>query len=371
MAAHPSYPTDSKGLPDYPSDKTFAEDCLVAHTVTMKYAFDLGREEPLVDHPFDHVNIARRFWAVMREARLFCIRPQDFGKINLRCKRHFFMDIVGITDHPAPEDRVAEMKRRDEDIRNAYQQHGAHHPFPGPGPFGACFFSYGTRMCFQGDIIQNYLIKEVLDAGATEFFHLGHLVSWDQNEAWAALMVPNQGILLRPAYNGEWLWPQTHEPWMLESIVASVNSHKSLTVGMKTGLAHRMGVKKLGGAYFGSVPSPYYLVHLKDELIVDAKRPSVVGPGRDWGYRWDVRGHECVRVLNGPEPLPAKDEADLKRRGYRLYRSGSPLSADDVERTSRRKVEPVSGEWVAVLSYWRDSYVKGPQGKPYIPASRI
>jgi len=32
---------------------------------------------------------------------------------------------------------------------------------------------------------------------------------------------------------------------------------------------------------------------------------------------------------------------------------------------------PAPQEWIAVLSYWRPSFVKGPEEKPYVPAARV
>jgi hypothetical protein len=115
------------------------------------------------------------------------------------------------------------------------------------------------------------------------------------------------------------------------------------------------------------------VVDLKDEFIVAPKKFMRTSSGRsiEWSHRWDVRGHECVRIERGQMPASPKDVENLKKRGYRIY-EGMSLLADDAVRLLVRGIRvPGPGEWIAVLSYWRDSFVKGPEEKPYVPAARV
>ena len=87
-------------------------------------------------------------------------------------------------------------------------------------------------------------------------------------------------------------------------------------------------------------------------------------------YRWDVRGHERVRVRRGELPIEPADRANLLKRGYRVYTEGE-MSVEDTERLcARGKRLRQDKEWVAVLTSWVDHYVKGPEDTPLIPAVR-
>jgi hypothetical protein len=66
-----------------------------------------------------------------------------------------------------------------------------------------------------------------------------------------------------------------------------------------------------------------------------------------------------------------EDAAKLKKREYKVY-DGRVTDADDQARLLKRGIRgPGPDEWIAVLSYWRDAFVKGPEGKPYVPAARV
>jgi hypothetical protein len=174
---------------------------------------------------------------------------------------------------------------------------------------------------------------------------------------------------------GEWMQPMTNDPWIISMLVKSINDHKQIVQAHPPSLSSRMARKDASKRRkeLLPLPAPYYVVDLKDEFIslpFPGAARRVSGHAIEWSHRWDVRGHECIRVERGLMPADAKEVGKLKKRGYRLY-EGTEISADDAARLGKRGVRaPAPREWIAVLSYWRDAYQKGPETKPYVPAAR-
>jgi hypothetical protein len=118
---------------------------------------------------------------------------------------------------------------------------------------------------------------------------------------------------------------------------------------------------------------PYYVVPMRSKIFIEKTRSSFsrVTARAQMGHRFDVRGHERVRIMRGTLPLSVKKEKKLLKRGYRLYTNRDQIKRDDFARMLNRKVPLLrTGDWVAVLVSWVDAYIKGPDDAPYVPAVR-
>jgi len=161
----------------------------------------------------------------------------------------------------------------------------------------------------------------------------------------------------------------TNDPWIVSMLIQSINDHKQIVESHPASLSSRMARKDASKRReeLLPLPAPFYVVDLKDEFV--SRPPSgaarrVSGRAIEWSHRWDVRGHECIRIERGAAPADPKEITKLKKRGYRVYEAGE-ISADDAARLMKRGVRaPGPQEWIAVLSYWRDAFVKGPESRP-------
>jgi len=292
--------------------------------------------------------------------------------------------MVDAVTRPAPEDL--------EKLLSAHEDYGVRWPFPEPLPFDSCFFSFGAQLNLSYSpraLHARVQPSELSSMSVTKLFLLGYLVAWEGEEPFVFTVVgfefhddrnrdvavPTPIGLIKTYENGEWLQPMSLDPWILSMLVKAINDHKQIMESHPASLFSRMARKRASKSAKQTLPlpAPYYLVNLKDEFIAAPAKLKKTSSGRpvEWSHRWDVRGHECVRIERGQMPVDPKEVAKLKKRGYRIY-EGMSLIADDAARLLKRGVRaPAPQEWIAVLSYWRPSFVKGPEEKPYVPAARV
>lgn len=163
-------------------------------------------------------------------------------------------------------------------------------------------------------------------------------------------------------------------PWVLTAVLAAVNEHhKYVEQG-----APRLSDKQLfvkaakAGIVKRPIPPMYYTVKLSDVIVRKSAQKEFRRQWKiEWSHRWDVRGHSAARIKRGPLPLDPKLERILVRRGYKIAKPGTPLSAEAYEALMSRDLSPPqASEWVAVLVTWRKGYVKGPADLPYVPSVR-
>ena len=276
-----------------------------------------------------------------------------------------------------------------EKLVSAYEDYGVRWPFPGQLPFDAVFLSFGMKLnlVLSPDPLHARIhASELSDLGARNVYLLGYLLSWEGDEPFIFSAVqfdmieedgsPAVGVGFSSVYEGgEWMQPMTNDPWIISMLVNSINDHKQIVESHPASLSSRTARKDASKRRkeLLPLPAPFYVVDLKDEFV---SRPHsgaarrVSGRAIEWSHRWDVRGHECIRIERGVGPADPKEVTKLKKRGYRVYEAGE-ISADDAARLVKRGVRaPGPEEWIAVLSYWRDAYLKGPEGRPYVPAAR-
>ena len=381
----------ASGTISYKNDKEFVDDCVQAFLACSASALRQAREGATgFDGVSDEVatDNARRAWAAISRARLFCVRPERFLASNLVADR-FTTEVLAKQKWEAYSG--APVSEEDQHgLIEAYMEHGTTWPFPDPLPFDSMFICYGRRfnIAKSGLALEGRITNEMVELfDNPDILLFGHLLWWEGDRKYvfsciAPVPGPNSGVHVHPmtpgfisSYDGEWAQPASLDPWILNMLVKSINDHKVINQSWTQTLSQRMDrKKKIGGQKTVlPLPEPFYLVPLKDELIEPPEYRSNAPVSKlvEWSHRWDVRGHEVVRVQRGKLPLSPEDTVKLKKREYKVY-DGRVTDADDQARLLKRGIRgPGLDEWIAVLSYWREAFVKGPEGKPYVPAARV
>ena len=167
----------------------------------------------------------------------------------------------------------------------------------------------------------------------------------------------------------------TLSPLVVHTLIEFINEHKTIVVEKRPSSNDRYAYNKSAKRQRTKLlPRPYYIVPVRAKLIKERARSTLGRIGsrpRLCGHRYDVRGHERIRIERGTLPIKPKDEKKLLKRGYRIYTNRDRIQNDDFARMLERKVPLIrTGEWVAILVTWVDSFVKGPLDAPYIPAVR-
>jgi len=331
---------------------------------------------------------ARRAWSISYRARLFVIPPALYGAFY-RAADMLTCDLAGVPWKDCP----AEDTHKLIDVWTS----GGDLPFPEPLPFDACFFAFpflalgpqqwGMRMR-KAEVdrlgIETIRFTGIMCAieGETPiaFGSLGMRGSRLDGEVHAIVGIYDETKrkpVDDPLGDGNWYAPHALDPWILPAIIRYVNEHKVVVEEQAVGLSTKMDWKKArkkNRALQLPLPKPFYLLHLRDELVDESmhqREGQAPTAHRSPSHRFDVRGHEVIRVARGKLPIDTDAAHKLKERGYNIYDLG-PIGTTDADRLFKRRVEPRKpDEWIAVLTYWRDAYVKGPEEKPYIPAVRI
>lgn len=113
-------------------------------------------------------------------------------------------------------------------------------------------------------------------------------------------------------------------------------------------------------------PPEFYTVEVSPKVISgDRSKAPPIPKDIDWNHRWDVRGHERVRVYRGPKPIDPKKRLSLLDRGYTLYEYALDDKGHRIMNTRGFRQKGID-EWVAMKSVWVKPHTKGPSDKPYI-----
>ena len=278
-----------------------------------------------------------------------------------------------------------------EKIVSAHEDYGVRWPFPEKLPFDSCFFSFGSKLNLSYSPEALHARVRPAELGTLcvrRVSLLGYLVAWEGEKSFVFTALEFEPVdarsvhgseiddgrlrettvgLVKTYEDGEWLQPMSLDPWIVTMLVGAINDHKHIVTSYAATLSSRMAKKAAEKRARRELPlpAPFYAVDLRDEFIAPPRHKTNTSSGRpvEWSHRWDVRGHECVRVERGQLPVNPKEVEKLQKRGYRIY-EGMTLEAGDGARLLARGVRgPGPGEWIAVLSYWRDSFVKGARGK--------
>ena len=157
-------------------------------------------------------------------------------------------------------------------------------------------------------------------------------------------------------------------------LVGAINDHKHIVTSYGATLSSRMAKKAAEKRARRELPlpAPFYAVDLRDEFIAPPRHKTNTSSGRpvEWSHRWDVRGHECVRVERGQLPVNPKEVEKLQKRGYRNY-EGMTLEAGDGARLLRAARAARFGDGLECLRTGAIVREKEDLSLPHAPAARV
>ena len=323
---------------------------------------------------------AQKVWPLLRDAVIFELPTAAYLTLYEEFFRYCIRSAKVDPDISLGEHTEKQRKRVMDVIGT-----GMDAPFPEKLPFKSCFFAYGAGVTDDpnGELLETELRKKEGGNAPSSVGKLyGHLVTEKG-------IVVNFRYIEGPAQDGiafvfdrdpssskgeKWDRPHSMAPWVVNALVSYVNEHKKLVEAGKNGLGYQMLLKKTakGLSMKPPIPPPFYVVYLKDELIREQarQRASSIKRHIDWQHRWSVRGHDCVRFMRGPLPLDPELEQELRARKYKIFTVDQPDSEAFMALAKRGVPPKGTDEWIAVLAYWRDSFIKGPNDKPLIESVR-
>lgn len=287
---------------------------------------------------------------------------------------------------PEPDENiVAQLKER---MLSTFETVARRTPFPERLPFDVVLFAYGA-VPMSDDQAHARLSESTWRAAGIERVALvGHLLGTfggEHHHAYVVLRVhgrdaqhrEHEGTAFIEAWGAAgWTQALTFDASVLDALAAMVDEHKVLVREAATErqrMIARAGAKGAPREVRPVLP-PFYACPLRDEVVDEHMRGQAARVPRNvqWSHRWDVRGHERVRVKRGALPIDPKLEAKLKARGYVVATWQSPLPRETAALLKHRGVdEPARDQWLAVKRYHVEPHVKGPEGKPYVPALRV
>jgi hypothetical protein len=348
-----------------------------------------------------------RLWAWLKSARVFHLDPDLFkellrgasawlqasllelGGVELHDDQMTIMDqiIEWGTDKVLDDDQVQSHQKRVLDASKGV-------PFPEQLPFDSVFLGFGGGMRLSSAQGAIRLVNLSHELGPNEEIEiediqvLGYLINHSGSivEFLRYKTIPEgsdvaggeESLSAMVVYDeDEWASAavQCLLPWALSGVIGIINEHRTLILEapsrgaevrrLTTGLKKKLRIHKMK-------PPAFYQVNLRSDVYIEHfKRPRGPDTGqviRSYGHRWDVRGHERCRIKRGPRPMPAETRERLLSRGYQVFESELPDDEAYHKMTVRGHLPKKQGEWVAVLSYWVNPHIRGPEEAPYVPS---
>jgi hypothetical protein len=258
----------------------------------------------------------------------------------------------------------------------AMQEGQLDEPFPGPLPFPTTYIGFGGTVGLSPMQVAIALESSTVDGHAGQGAqHLGFTLGHTDEHGDVVLehmMTEHDGpITITRYFDGAWVGLMSLAPWVVNSLVALINENRTIVEEHPVTPAMRYDHKRIKIERL--IPRPYYTLRLKPQVIDESMRRSAT-LGRymfHYTYRFDVRGHERLRIQRGDAPIDDKARSKLAKRGYTIYESASLMEDELLKKLDVRGfARPRAGEWFAVLTTWVDSHQKGPTEAPYIPAVR-
>lgn len=326
-------------------------------------------------HDDNSIQNAREVWPRINAARVFDIDLTTYAELYHQADVYTTEVIAGSRWTPQGSGDLDdnEVIGHVEKITEA----GKVLPFPERLPFDHSLFVYGQGVTLSETQLLSRAPPDNWDH-IEDARLVAHLVSHD-GEAYefiAGTHPSNEAasIMYYPVRErGEWQHPYSLIPWVVTGVVDVVNSYRTFVheVGRMTAKAHtRTALRNSPLRYSRRVPPPFYVVTLKHDLVRDHGRGmGKRGGGWTLRHRFDVRGHERIRMSRGPKPIPEKRRRELEKRGYTIFFGA--LDDRHAKLLAERFVRPKTpDEWMALKVCWVRPYTKGPEDAPYVPAVR-
>jgi hypothetical protein len=322
-----------------------------------------------------------KMYDLLRSAKIFEITPESYVEMHLEVDRHVTEDIAHLPFHHPNDPKVEIPEGEGMLLHKRTAEAVMKLPFPDKMPFETCWFAITGAMA----ISQIQAFSRGLPDDDGPYMLAGILVTSDGEHH--ELLLSNKADLYgrdvemrlymsthRVEEEQRWLHPLCLAPFILHFIVDSINDHQSTVISqrklgfqsqskLKKGLGD-LGIKK-------AVPPPFYTVYLRDKVIKEIAKGYSGGKLRaKLSHRFDVRGHWCFKIYRGPMPMDVELELHLDNLKYSIYKNRPVDEWVKDALHERDQALPQEGEWIAVKKFWKNSYVKGPDGAQYVPSTR-
>lgn len=318
----------------------------------------------------------REVWAYLNEARVFAFEPEIYVHLYQEADYYTTEVMAGLPYVPAgqkpPPDEEAQK------LFATVMKECKHVHFPNNWPFETVFvgFGMGVHVSAADFQVRAHHYGNTLGINIDYAYVRGYLITtkngynvWELTEFGTSdgnsFVVPEQFLI-----HGNWQRSYSLVPWITQGTHHLLSSYRKFieeTTYTATQKYERSKEAKKVRSVF--MPRPYYVVKLTSSVIEEQQRKPGHQQSYRYSYRFDVRGHERIRVRRGRLPLDPKSEAKLRKSGYQIF--VNQITDEFIAKLFQRHITPKSpDEWIAVKSSWIDSYQKGPDDAPYVPAVR-
>lgn len=322
-----------------------------------------------------------KMYDLLRSAKIFEITPESYVEMHLAVDRHVTEDIAHLTFH-GPDDPKVDIPEEEGILLHKRQMEACEKlPFPDKMPFDACWFAISGMMALsphQADTRRlpadegNYVLAGILATSDGEHHEL--LIGQKADRYGDALEVRLHISTHHVEEERSWQHPFCMAPFVLHFIVDAINEHQSTILAQRKLGMHSQGKLRKGLGDLGlkkAVPPPFYTVYLRDKVIREIAKGYSGGKLRAKpAHRYDVRGHWCFKIYRGLMPMDAELELHLDNLKYSIYKNRPVDEWVKEALRERDQALPQEGEWIAVKRFWKNSYVKGPDGAQYVPSTR-
>jgi hypothetical protein len=300
------------------------------------------------------------------ETRVFEFSEQDY--IDFHHAADVF--VTKLSGHewempkPLGSEEEIEMIKQGREYSSTCYKEGAKVPFPEHLPFPAIYLGWGGGVGVSNNIAghDHYII-------GTLVYNTGYAIDIlrEVKAGVGQTVVSNIKTLIVVQRTPEigWLDPYTLAPWIVNEAVAAINECDTLVAEPKT-----LRTKREWREGAGNVPMPkaFYPVTIHPSTITE-KIATLTKRRIEWSHRWGVRGHYLAKIYRGNVPIEPDLLAMLQRNKYAFYGALHPVAADELAFLVKRGIPtPTETEWLAFKRTWRNDFIKGPEGKPFVPS---
>lgn len=339
----------------------------------------ISREKTVGSKPSEEARreFSREIFTMMWNARLFVIEPHVYLYAYRQAELYTTEVLAGLRYRPAGE--VVPPKEESDIYLAAVMKECKHVEFPQRWPFDTVYLGLGQgvhisaadfmvrmehyRQFFASEpvaaIVMGYVISTKDDGYVVE------LTEYQMADGTSA-MIPE---MLRS--RGTWARSYSLVPWMTQIFAHVLEQYRTFIKEVTYTPGQRRDLqKKAKQAKVTFLPKPYYVLRMSNKLLEEQERSSASGPSFRYAYRFDVRGHERVKVQRGPLPISPETEEKLRKRGYQVFLLD--IEDDYLRKLFQRHITPKRpDEWIAVKSTWVKPHQKGPENAPLVPALRV
>jgi len=352
-------------------------------------------------------SVARHTAALLRDARVFHLNPASYFAAYRAADVYVTTSLAGLpwreglgTENGVltlPETqtgrddlaaRIEEAQRAQasadpiadsERLLTAMEEGQLQEPFPSPLPFPTLHIGFGGTIALTPGQMAIALGESTVTHHDTSLggHHLGYTLGHTEEHGDIVLEhldTPDGSgpITIARYFDGAWVGLMSLSPWVVNSLIALINENRTIVEEQPVTPAMRYEHQRI--KIDRLIPRPYYTLRLKSQVIDESMKRSATLSRYTfhYTYRFDVAGHERLRVQRGEGLLDERTRKKLIERKYVIYEPGTPLDEVLMKKLDVRGYRrPAPTEWIAVLTSQIGDHVKGPKDAPYVPAVRV